>query len=274
MNRYKNLSKGIRKTAVAIAIAAAGVGAVVAAAPSAAAPQRAAMLFEQLQKLELSAEQRAALRGIAMSHRDEFRGARASLHAQLVQLAKLDPHAADASGTITQMADQVELAARARAERMLAIQSEVAAVLNPQQREQLATQIRSAQLARSLPQQLPEGGPLKGMVDSLQLSEAQRAQLRDLFAQRQQQAPQRHAALQAQLARFAELDSASADYAQQTASMTEAFVAQARQRVLDAADMQRAVYDILDAQQRAELVTMLENFDPRSFRNQARQARS
>lgn len=261
------IATGFRKTLIAASVALAGATAFVATVPAIAGVHRGGPMMEQIQQLNLSDSQRSEIRKILMSSRSTLKGEREHFHDRAIAFAELDPDGAQYGDKVQAMADEAAAKASELAPKLLELQGQIRAVLTPEQRTQLVDQVKNADIDSRMAM---HSGPMMPMLEELNLSDEQWLSLRHIQqAQRDGHAGER-AAMQAELARFAALDPDSAGYAKASAELTERFVQGARQRVMDAAEIQRQVYAVLTPEQRSTLVSELKDFNPREFHKEMR----
>lgn len=101
--------------------------------------------------------------------------------------------------------------------------------------------------------------PLLGALRQLDLSDAQKASIRQIFESHRASAKAEYAGYRAQHRAFAALDPAAPDYQQQVNGYSDQAAAAARQRTQEQAQLKSAVIAVLTPEQKAQLLAALAN---------------
>lgn len=104
--------------------------------------------------------------------------------------------------------------------------------------------------------------PFMAALKQLDLSDAQKASIHQIFESRRSTAKAEHVGFREQRRAFAALDPSAADYQQQVNSFSDQAAANARQRMQDMAQIKSQVMALLTPAQKAQFLSLLANPPP------------
>jgi Spy/CpxP family protein refolding chaperone len=211
-----------------------------------------------LSALGLSDAQRGELRRVFAEHRRDAQEMRGALRARVADFAALDPGSERYAADLQSFGDHAADSARSRTYRLAAVQREVFAILTAPQREKLIGMVRDAQFHALASEDVER---LMSTFDQLQLSASQRERLRAAMQAHQQSGHEDHARRQAHILAFLTLDPGADAYPTQVRQLAETFAEDARRNTYRLADLQREVFAVLTAEQRAQLVEIIRRVD-------------
>ena len=214
-----------------------------------------------VRQLDLSAEQRKAMRETLVQHRTGFETMRDAMREQAQALAELDSQAPEYAARVEAFADRASNLARQRVDGMAQLRGELWAILTPEQRSKQLAMV--AELADRTPgrieKRLREHGEerFERMAQDLELSDEQRTQVEGLLTQfRDKSAPTR-AAMRGEFMELLAMNPEAADFSSRVQAAADVAARSAYTRARDLAGLQGELASVLTPQQREALMARL-----------------
>lgn len=252
----------MRKIMFTAAAILAGVVSVAAASQVAPALVSDRPVMAALYELNLSDTQRSSIREIVLSHRDDAQAERSKARDTINRFVAMDPEAPRYAAQVDELAQTVKTNTEQRVVKLAGLQRQVYGVLTADQRAKLPQLVQQADLQRHAD---AFNGRLSAAFDKLDLSDDQWLALHKIQQSQKSQNTAEREKMRTLWAQFAALDPGAAGYDAKVQSMAGQFANAAAAKTHELSDVQRQVYAVLTPAQRSQLISMVQNYKPRSF---------